>query len=186
MAAGGVRIAPAGGGAGSQRSAGGQGRGGAATGTGGRGFTGQLSGEALERMQALRAQVESGAISQDSMRAAMQALGGRVGGSGAADGGEDSTARETRPAAVFVVLPDGTIEPRLVQMGIGDWDNTEIVSGVEEGDVLVIVGPAQLQAQQEAFLEQMRGRMGGANPFGGTAVPGGGRGFPGGGGGRGN
>jgi HlyD family secretion protein len=71
-------------------------------------------------------------------------------------------------------------------MGIGDWDNTEIVSGVEEGDVLVIVGPAQLQAQQEAFLEQMRGRMGGANPFGGTAVPGGGRGFPGGGGGRGN
>ena len=189
MTAGGARIAAAGGGAGSQRSAGaegGQGRGGAAAGTGGRGFTGQLSGEALERMQALRAQVESGAISQDSMRAAMQALGGRVSGSGAADGGEDSTARETRPAAVFVVRPDDTIEPRLVQMGIGDWDNTEIVSGVEEGDVLVIVGPAQLQAQQEAFLEQMRGRMGGANPFGGSVPGGGGRGFPGGGGGRGN
>jgi HlyD family secretion protein len=69
-------------------------------------------------------------------------------------------------------------------MGIGDWDNTEIVSGVEEGDVLAIVGPAQLQAQQEAFLENMRGRMSGQNPFGG-GIPGGGRGFGGGGGGRG-
>jgi len=67
-------------------------------------------------------------------------------------------------------------------MGIGDWDNTQIVSGLEEGEELVIVSAAQLQAQQEAFLEQVRGRMGGQNPFGGTAVPGGG-GFRGGGGG---
>ncbi|MSR21090.1 MAG: hypothetical protein EXR91_08940 [Gemmatimonadetes bacterium] len=89
---------------------------------------------------------------------------------------------------MFVVAADGTPEPRLVQMGLGDWDNTEIVSGVEEGDELIIVTAAQLQAQQEAFLENMRGRMGGANPFGGNvAVPGGrgggGGGFPGGGGG---
>jgi HlyD family secretion protein len=141
----------------------------------------QLSPEALERMQALRAQVQSGAISQDSMRTILQSMGGAGASAGATGGtgGEGAPQRETRPAAVFVVGPGGTPEPRLVQMGIGDWDNTEIVSGVEEGDVLVIVGPAQLQAQQQAFLEQMRGRMGGTNPFGGT-VPGG-RGFPGGG-----
>jgi HlyD family secretion protein len=96
---------------------------------------------------------------------------------------EGAPSRETRPAAVFVVGPDGNPEPRLIQMGIGDWDNTEIVSGVEEGDVLVIVGPAQLQAQQEAFLERIRDRMGGSNPFGG-GTPGAGRGFPGGGPGR--
>jgi HlyD family secretion protein len=152
---------------------------------------GQLSPEALERMQALRAQVQSGEVSQDSLRAAMQAMGGRAAFGGGApsqragaagDSTEGVPPRETRPAAVFVVGPGGALEPRLVQMGIGDWDNTEIVSGVEEGDVLVIVGPAQLQAQQEAFLEQMRGRMGSSNPFGGS-VPGG-RGFPGGGRGR--
>jgi HlyD family secretion protein len=87
---------------------------------------------------------------------------------------------------VFVLGEDGNPEPRLVQMGLGDWDNTEIVSGVEEGAELVIVTAAQLQAQQEAFLEQVRGRMGGQNPFGGNvAVPGrgGGGGFRGGGGG---
>jgi HlyD family secretion protein len=87
---------------------------------------------------------------------------------------------------VFVLGADGTPQPRLVQMGLGDWDNTQIVSGVEEGEELVIVTAAQLQAQQDAFLEQVRGRMGGQNPFGGgVVVPGrgGGGGFRGGGGG---
>jgi HlyD family secretion protein len=174
---------------GGQRS-GGSGQGGAFGGAG----RGQLSPEMLERMQAMRAQVQRGEISQDSLRAVMQQMGGAGADAGGARAGDGSTgdsagptegapARETRPAAVFVIGPGGELEPRLVQLGVGDWDNTEIVSGVAEGDVLAIVGPAQLQAQQQAFLEQMRGRMGGANPFGG-GMPGGGRGFPG--GGRGN
>jgi hypothetical protein len=79
--------------------------------------------------------------------------------------------------------PDGQPQPRAIQIGLGDWDNTAVTGDVQEGDVLVIVGAAQLQAQQQAFLDQMRERMGGAsNPFGG-GVPGGGRGFGGGGGG---
>ncbi|HET9948698.1 MAG TPA: efflux RND transporter periplasmic adaptor subunit [Longimicrobiales bacterium] len=113
----------------------------------------------------------------DSLRAAVQAL--RAGGALASGAGRARTEggeRELRPGAVFVVGPDGTPEPRLIQMGIGDWENTQIVSGVQEGDVLVIVGAAQLQAQQEAFLEQVRGRMGGQNPFGG-GMPGGRGGF---------
>jgi HlyD family secretion protein len=137
-------------------------------GGGGRSGGAELGTEAQERMQELRAQVEAGAISQDSLRTLMQDMRGQAGaafgGGGAADG---SSARETRRAAVFVMGANGTPEPRLVQMGLGDWDNTEIVSGVEEGDQLVIVTAAQLQAQQEAFLEQVRGRMGGQNPFGG-------------------
>ncbi|MGE0157859.1 MAG: efflux RND transporter periplasmic adaptor subunit [Gemmatimonadales bacterium] len=171
----GASAAPrAGGGGGGQRA--GRNGGGAAQNGGA-----QLGAEAQARIQELRAQVESGAISQDSLRSLMQAMRGQgagAGGGAAAAGG----ARETRPAAVFVLGANGTPEPRLVQMGLGDWDNTEIVSGVEEGDQLVIVTAAQLQAQQEAFLEQVRGRMGGQNPFGGNvAVPGGG-GFRGGGG----
>ena len=76
-----------------------------------------------------------------------------------------------RPATVFPELADASsLKP-------------EIVSGLEEGDELVIVTAAQLQAQQDAFLQQMRGRMSGQNPFGGgVAVPGrGGGGFRGGG-----
>jgi HlyD family secretion protein len=147
--------------------------------------------EMQARMPELRGQVESGAISQDSMRAMMQGMrgqgAGQGAGAGAAASGDGESTRQTRPAAVFVLNDAGVPEPRLVQLGLGDWDNTEIVSGVEEGDVLVIVTAAQLQAQQEAFLENVRGRMGGQNPFGGQVVVPGGRGGGGfGGGGRGN
>jgi HlyD family secretion protein len=162
--------------------------------SGGRAGGAQLGAEAQARLQELRAQVESGAISQDSIRALTQGMrgqgaggfgGGRAAaGQAAAEGA--APVRETRPAAVFVLGADGQPEPRLVQMGLGDWDNTEIVSGVEEGDELLIVTAAQLQAQQEAFLAQMRGRMSGANPFGGNVQMGrgggGGGGFRGGGG----
>jgi hypothetical protein len=84
---------------------------------------------------------------------------------------------------VFVLGPDGQPQPRAIQIGLGDWDNTAVTGDIQEGDVLVIVGAAQLQAQQQAFIDQMRERMGGENPFGG-GMPGGGRGFPGGGGGN--
>ncbi len=127
---------------------------------------------AMATIQELRTKVQEGEISQDSMRAAIQALraaGGGRPGEGAAqaargDGGV--TERETRPAAVFVLGPDSIPEPRLVQLGIGDWDSVEIVSGLEGGETLVVVGPAQLQARQDEFLERMRSRMGGS-PFGG-------------------
>lgn len=126
----------------------------------------------MAQVQALRAQVEAGEITQDSMRAVMQSL--RAGGGMAAGrtptipGGDPSAAppRETMPAAVFVLGADSIPEPRLVQIGIGDWDNTQVVSGIEEGETLVIVGAAQLQAQQDAFLQRMRSRSGGS-PFGG-------------------
>lgn len=138
------------------------------------------AGDASARIAALRAQVQSGEITQDSMRAALQALRARGGGgagffrpgagaAGGEAGGETRT--ETRGAVVFVLGADSIPEPRLVQIGLGDWDNTQVVSGLEEGETLVIVGAAQLQAQQQAFLNQMRSRMGGGGPFGGGGGP---------------
>jgi HlyD family secretion protein len=67
---------------------------------------------------------------------------------------------------------------RPVTLGLGDWDDTEIVSGLEEGDILVIVGAAQLRAHQQEYLDRMRDRMSGGNPFEGN-MPGGRGGFPG-------
>jgi len=148
---------------------------------GGRGGGANLDPEVLARMQALRAQAESGAITQDSLRAAMQALRPQSAGGGTQVSGEGGTATvETRPGAVFVLGPDGKPQPRAIQIGLGDWDNTAVTGDVKDGDVLVVIGAAQLQAQQQEFIDRMRERMGGENPFGG-GVPGGGRGFPGGG-----
>ena len=64
-----------------------------------------------------------------------------------------------RPAVAFVVDEMGNIEPRPVVMGVSDWDYAEILAGLEEGEQLALIGAAQLQAQQQARLEQMRGRF---------------------------
>ena len=136
-------------------------------------------GSIMAQLQELRAQVESGEISQESMRAEMQRLGGGRGGRAARGGGADVTrasTRDTRPAVVFVMGADSIPKPRLVQMGLNDWDHTQIVMGVEAGDVLVVVGAAQLMAQQQQFLDRMQSRMGG-NLFGGGMGRGGGGGM---------
>ena len=133
---------------------------------------GDQGGAAAAQMEALWAQLEAGEITQDEMRARIQsamAAGGMR--------GEDGPPREARPAVVFVMGADSVPVPRQVQIGLNDWDRTQIVSGVDEGEILVVVGAAQLMAQQQAFLDQMRERMGGGNPFGGnTRGMGGGRG----------
>ena len=133
-------------------------------------------GSIMAQLQELRAQVESGEISQESMRAEMQRLGGGRGGRAARGGGADVTrasTRDTRPAVVFVMGADSIPKPRLVQMGLNDWDHTQVVTGVQEGDVLVVVGAAQLMAQQQEFQSRMMSRMGG-NLFGGGMGRGGG------------
>jgi len=130
------------------------------------------------QIQTLQEQVRSGEITQDSMRTAMQALRGQAGGGARAGarggfqaGGDSGPPRETRAAAVFVLSADSIPEPRLVQIGLGDWDNTQVVSGLEVGETLVIVGAAQLQAQQQEFLNNMRRRMGGGPFSGGGGRP---------------
>jgi HlyD family secretion protein len=67
---------------------------------------------------------------------------------------------------VFVLGPDSVPAPKLVQAGLNDWDNTQIVSGLEGNETLVVVSAAQLQAQQQQWLNQIRSRMG-SGMFGG-------------------
>ena len=78
-----------------------------------------------------------------------------------------------RPAITFVISADGTIEPRPILIGVNDWDNTEVLVGLEEGEEVALIGAAQLQAQQQEFIDRMRERMGGGSPFGGGAPRGG-------------
>ena len=46
--------------------------------------------------------------------------------------------RELSPGqyAVFVALPDGELEMRLVEVGLKDFVNAEILSGLEPGEVV--------------------------------------------------
>ena len=149
---------------------------------GGRGPGNGPGGAAFDSLRAL---IASGEISQDSARVLFSAQRGGAGGGGffgpgsrrpgsqAGQGGEDAVGprRDARRAVVFVMGEDGAIAPRPVMIGLNDWDYTEVVSGLEEGELIAIVGAAQLRAQQDEFLNRIRSN---SNPFGG-GPPGGGR-----------
>lgn len=126
--------------------------------------------EVRARIDTLRAQVARGEITQDSMRALMAGLRSQGAQGGFAAPGA-APGRESRPAVVFVMGADSVPQPTLIQVGLNDWDNTQVVSGLEGTETLVIVSAAQLQARQQEWLTQMRSRMGGS-PFGGGGGPG--------------
>lgn len=108
-------------------------------------------------------------------------------GPGGPGGGEGAVPAGLRPGVVFVKTPQGP-EPRMVLLGLSDWDYTEVVRGVEPGAEVYLISVARLQQQQEQFTNRMRERAGGGMLGGGQQRSGGpGGGSPGGGsqGGRG-
>ena len=110
--------------------------------------------------------------------AAFSGTGGFGGGGGGTGGMQ----------VVFVKKGD-KFEPRLVRIGISDFDYTEILSGVNVGETVALLGAPLLQAQREQQQQRIRAGTGGGlqqqqqQPAAGGAA-GGGRGGGGGGGGR--
>jgi hypothetical protein len=101
--------------------------------------------------------------------------------------------RRPRSGLVFVST-DSTnkhFEPRVLQLGQGNFDYTEVLSGLKEGERVVLVSALQLQANRQAQNDRTRSQMGvpglnpNAGPGGGAGRGPGGGGAPGGGGGRG-
>lgn len=117
--------------------------------------------------------------------------GGRqqTGGQGALTPSPEFTARpRQRTGLVFVSDSAKThFAPRIVQLGQGNLDYTEVVTGLKEGERVVMLGALALQAQRQAQQDRIRQN---ASPLGGQQGPGpgpggGGPGRGGGGGGRG-
>ncbi len=161
---------------------------------GGAGAPSEVSGEMSDRMAQmaeLRAKVESGEVSQDSLDAVMASFrgqrGSREGGEGGmpAGGAQNpmsqapvesnpalsglvNTSSAPRPAIAFVMAADSTLEVRPVLMGVNDWDNTEILAGLEEGEFVALIGVAQLMAEQDNRRNRMMGRGMGMPGMGGV------------------
>jgi multidrug efflux pump subunit AcrA (membrane-fusion protein) len=78
----------------------------------------------------------------------------------------------TRAGLVFVTDSSKTVfHPRIVQLGQGNLDFTEVVSGLKEGEHVVMLGALALQAQRQAQQDRFRNN---ASPLGGGGGPGGG------------
>jgi hypothetical protein len=91
----------------------------------------------------------------------------------------------TRPGLVFVA-EGGTYAPRVVVLGAGNYDFTEVVSGLKEGERVALLASLAVQAQREQQNERFRRGMGGIPGMqgGGGGQGGGQRGGGGGGGPR--
>jgi len=113
---------------------------------------------------------------QDRVGSSGGGFGG--GGGGLAGGGAGAGARANRAQVVFVKTATG-IEPRLVRLGLSDFDYSEVLSGVSEGEQVVLLGITQAQAsrsQQQSQFRQRVGTMpGGIGAGGGGGGGGGGR-----------
>jgi HlyD family secretion protein len=118
--------------------------------------------------------------------------GAGLAGAGLGNGGQQRARR--RPGLVFVKKGQ-TFEPRLVMLGASNFDYTEVISGVTEGEQVAMLAAASLQAQREQNQDRIRQQTGvpgmnqqqgggGAGGAGGRAGAGGGA-RAGGGGGRG-
>jgi HlyD family secretion protein len=77
---------------------------------------------------------------------------------GAFQGGQTGRGRGRR-GMVFVVK-NGKYTPKVVQLGVSNYDVSEVLSGLNEGDSVAILNVAAMQAQQQASLDQIRNRGG--------------------------
>jgi HlyD family secretion protein len=84
-------------------------------------------------------------------------FGNRRQGGGALAGGP--TRGTNRPGIVFVPGTNGP-EPRMVMLGVNDWDYTEVVSGLQEGDQVFLMTAARLAQQERERADRMRQRSG--------------------------
>lgn len=77
--------------------------------------------------------------------------------------------------AVVLVLENGKWTPRHVVLGIGNYDQTEVLSGLKEGDRVALVAEIRIQAARDSNLSRIQSRAGLPGMGGGR----GGRGGPG-------
>jgi HlyD family secretion protein len=129
---------------------------------------------------AARARFRAGASSTPGSFGGGQGGAGQGGAGGAGGGGGRGGAQ------VVFVKKDNKYTPRVVRVGISDFDYTEILSGVTQGEQVALLGAAVLQAQREQLQQRIRAGSGGglqqqSTPAAGGGGGGGGGGRPGGG-----
>lgn len=78
---------------------------------------------------------------------------------------------QTRTGLVFVQKADSTWEAKVVRLGVADYDYTEVVSGLEEGEQVALLSAAALQMQRQENQDRMRAMTGGSSPLGGAQTP---------------
>lgn len=87
---------------------------------------------------------------------------GGAGGAPATGGGMPGAGFASRGTMnVVFTRKDGKFEPKAVRTGVSDFDYTEVVSGLVEGEQVALLAAAAMEAQRQARNQQIRSRAGG-------------------------
>ncbi|MFN0152401.1 MAG: efflux RND transporter periplasmic adaptor subunit [bacterium] len=115
--------------------------------------------DAVRGMSELPAAAAALGLNADSLRVAMRG--------GTAERGERGGQGEPRgngQARLVFVKTQGGFDARIVRLGITNFDDAQVVSGLEEGEEVALLSAAELQRSRVETVERMRQRMGGAMP----------------------
>jgi HlyD family secretion protein len=150
-----------------------------------RAASGQIDPRMLERLRERMGGREITPEMMARLRERMAAGGGGGRSSGGAGGAASASAPRTQ---IAVVKTAKGYEPRVVRIGISDFDYAEVLGGLEEGEQVAMLSYVEMQAQRDRVSSFARSRMGGgltsqASGTGGTTGQGGTRGGAGGAGG---
>ena len=121
------------------------------------------SASAKRARAAMKATTDSLHLDPAVMRACMQMRRASAGGTALAMGNGDETPApgNTKPHAGLVfVAANGTFEPRLAMLGVGNYDVTQVLSGLNEGDNVALINAAMLQQARTKMQQRIQSRMG--------------------------
>ena len=104
---------------------------------------------------------QGGASSQQRPRGNRLGEGGNGGPRLQMGGGEDGDPQGARPRPGLVFVADSaTFAPRLVMLGVGNYDVTQVLSGLREGERVALISGAMLQQARSERQERIRSRVG--------------------------
>lgn len=103
------------------------------------------------------------------MRGQLAANGGPPGGGLPMFGRDGGASNGQAPRKFVLVKNQGRFVPRRVQIGVSNFDYAEIISGLQEGDSVLVFSASRAGAARQAFMDRMRSM----NSFGSTPRGGG-------------
>ncbi len=119
-----------------------------------------MSPEEREKMrEEFRKRVEQMSPEERERFRAMRGGGGGEGGSPGRRSGQAPRQEEARRRLVLVRDSSG-FSPRMVRVGVANYDYSEVLEGLREGDEVQITTVSRAKQDAEAFNERMRSRQG--------------------------
>lgn len=82
------------------------------------------------------------------------------GGAGQTGQGGFAGGRAAGRRGMVFTVKNGKYTPKVVRLGVSNYDVSEVLSGLNEGDSVAILNVAAMQAKQQADLDQIRNRGG--------------------------